>query len=93
MDQIKKNTINSLIKYRIIKKKNIEFIDIKYNKYANVIFDTNYESSRNYILNYFKNYNIDFVGRFGSWAYLWSDQCFLSGKITAQKIHKEYMRK
>ncbi len=89
MEFIKKNTIDSLVKYRIIKKENIEFIDIKYKRYANVIFDNNYEISRNYIMNYYKNYNVDFVGRFGSWAYLWSDQCFLSGKITAQKIYKK----
>ena len=31
---------------------------------------------------------VNFVGRFGRWAYLWSDDCFLSGKLTAEKIHK-----
>ena len=30
----------------------------------------------------------DFVGRFGRWAYLWSDDCFLSGKLLAEKIYK-----
>ena len=89
LNSIKKNTIDNLIKYNIFKRENIEFIDIKYKKYANVIFDKNYEGSRNYILSYFKKLNVDFVGRFGSWAYLWSDQCFMSGKATAQKIYRE----
>ena len=89
MNSIKKNTIDNLIKYNIFKRENIEFIDIKYKKYANVIFDKNYEGSRNYILSYFKKLNVDFVGRFGSWAYLWSDQCFMSGKSTAQNIYWE----
>jgi protoporphyrinogen oxidase len=89
LNSIKKNTIDNLIKYNIFKRENIEFIDIKYKKYANVIFDKNYEGSRNYILSYFKKLNVDFVGRFGAWAYLWSDQCFMSGKATAQKIYRE----
>ena len=52
---LKKNTVDNLIKYKIIKKENIEFIDIKYKKYANVIFDKNYDTSRGFIINYFKN--------------------------------------
>ena len=90
---MKKNTVDNLIKYKIIKKENIEFIDIKYKKYANVIFDKNYDTSRDFIINYFKKLNVDFVGRFGSWAYLWSDQCFMSGKATAQKILRENFNK
>jgi len=90
---VKKNTVDNLIKYKIIKKENIEFIDIKYKKYANVIFDKNYDTSRNFIINYFKKLNVDFVGRFGSWAYLWSDQCFMSGKATAKKILRECLNK
>ena len=31
---------------------------------------------------------LDFVGRFGKWAYLWADDCFLSGRLTANKIYK-----
>lgn len=86
---VKKNTISQLIKNNIIKEENIEFVDVRFKKYANVIFDKNYEKSRNEIMSYYKKFNIDFVGRFGSWAYLWSDQCFLSGKITAKKIFME----
>ena len=90
---VKNNTVDNLIKYKIIKKENIEFIDIKFKKYANVIFDKNYDTSRDFIINYFKKLNVDFVGRFGSWAYLWSDQCFMSGKATAQKILRENFNK
>ena len=90
IDFIKSNTIIKLIEHKIIKEQDINFIDARYNKYANVIFDKNYKKTRNYIMNYYKKFNIDFVGRFGSWAYLWSDQCFISGKVTAQKIYKSY---
>ena len=88
MNYIRDNTIESLIKIGLFKKKDLEVVNIKFLKYANVIFDKNYSKNRNLILNYFKKYDIDFVGRFGRWAYLWSDDCFLSGKLLAEKINK-----
>ena len=88
LNYIRDNTIESLIKIGLFKKKDLEVVNIKFLKYANVIFDKNYSKNRNLILNYFKKYDIDFVGRFGRWAYLWSDDCFLSGKLLAEKINK-----
>ena len=88
LNYIKNNTIDNLIKIGIFHKKDLEVINVKVLRYANVIFDKNYSKNRNLILNYFKKYDIDFVGRFGKWAYLWSDDCFLSGKLTAEKICK-----
>ena len=86
---MKQNTIDNLVKNKILKKSDIKAIDVRYKKYANVIFDKNYDYNRNLILNYFKKYNIKFLGRFGFWAYLWSDQCFLSGKAMAESVAKE----
>ena len=88
LDYVKKNTIENLVKIGIFEKKDLEVVNIKFLKYANVIFDKNYSRNRNLVLDYFKRYNVDFVGRFGRWAYLWSDDCFLSGKLTASKIYK-----
>ena len=89
LQKFKKNTINKLVENKIIKEHDIDFVDTRYKKYANIIFDKNYKKSRDYIMNYYKRFDIDFIGRFGSWAYLWSDQCFMSGKVTAQKIYKK----
>jgi len=66
----------------------LKFVNIKFLKYANVICDKDYSRNRNLIFDYFKKYEVDFVGRFGRWAYLWSDDCFLLGKLTAEKIYK-----
>ena len=88
LNYIKDNTIENLIKIGVFRKKDLEVVHIKFLKYANVIFDKNYSQNRNLVLNYFKKYDIDFVGRFGKWAYLWSDDCFLSGKLLAEKIYK-----
>ena len=89
LNKMKQNTIKNLVKNKILKKSDIEVVDVRYKKYANVIFDKNYDYNRNLILNYFKKYNIKFLGRFGFWAYLWSDQCFLSGKAMAESVAKE----
>jgi len=88
LNYVKKNTIDNLIKIGIFKEEDLEVINVKFLKYANVIFDKNCSRNRSLIFDYFKKYNVDFVGRFGKWAYLWSDDCFLSGKLTAEKIHK-----
>ena len=89
LNKMKQNTIENLVKNKILKKNDIKVIDVRYKKYANVIFDKNYDYNRNLILNYFKKYNIQFLGRFGLWAYLWSDQCFLAGKAMAKSVAKE----
>jgi len=88
LNYVKKNTIDNLIKIGIFQEEDIEIINVKFLKYANVIFDKSCSRSRSLIFDYFKKYNVDFVGRFGKWAYLWSDDCFLSGKLTAEKIYK-----
>jgi len=88
LNYVKINTIENLVKIGIFKRKDLEFVNLKFLKYANVIFDKNCSRNRSLILDYFKKYNVDFVGRFGKWAYLWSDDCFLNGKLTAEKIYK-----
>ena len=88
LNYVKNNTLENLVKIGIFEKKNLEVVNIKFLKYANVICDKNYSRNRNLIFDYFKRYDVDFVGRFGKWAYLWSDDCFLSGRLTANKIYK-----
>ena len=88
IESVKKNTIENLVRIGIFKKKDLEVVNVKFLKYANVIFDKNCSKNRTLIFDYFKKYNVDFVGRFGKWAYLWSDDCFLAGKLTAEKIYK-----
>ena len=88
LNYVKNNTLENLVKIGIFEKKNLEVVNIKFLKYANVICDKNYSRNRNLIFDYFKRYDVDFVGRFGRWAYLWSDDCFLSGRLTASKIYK-----
>ena len=88
LNYVRDNTIENLVKIGVFEKKDLKFVNIKFLKYANVICDKDYSRNRNLIFDYFKKYEVDFVGRFGRWAYLWSDDCFLLGKLTAEKIYK-----
>jgi protoporphyrinogen oxidase len=58
----------------------VEITDYREAKYANVIFDFERSKNLNIIHNYLDSLNIKYVGRFGLWDYLWSDQSLLSGK-------------
>lgn len=60
-----------------------ETIDIKY---GYVIFDGNRRRAVDTIHDYLKTVNIVPCGRYGSWAYLWSDEAILSGKMAAEKV-------
>ena len=63
----------------------IEVVNIKTLKYANIIVDHKWEQATSTINNYMKKIGIRLIGRYGMWDYLWSDQSLLSGKITAER--------
>ena len=79
-------SVEKLIKMNIIKKEDILFVDIRFERYANVIFDNNIYISRDIVRNYFTSIGINTIGRFGEWEYFWSDQSFLSGKKCSEVI-------
>jgi protoporphyrinogen oxidase len=58
----------------------IEMVDYREVKYANVIFDHKRQKAVDAIHFYLQNVGISCIGRFGEWDYLWSDQSLLSGK-------------
>ena len=57
--------------------------DIRFEKYANIIFDQNIYVAREKIINYLIKMKIKSIGRFGKWDYLWSDQSFLTGNLSS----------
>ncbi len=55
-------------------------------KYGYVIYDKEKKSSVQTIHNFLKPYDIVPCGRYGLWAYLWSDEAIMSGKVAAEKL-------
>lgn len=84
--KIENNTIKSLIKMKLFKKEDIILKDVRYVKFANVLFDKNIYKNRKIVKDYLVKNNIVPIGRFGEWDYLWSDQAFLSGKNAGDKL-------
>lgn len=58
-------------------------------KYANVLYHRQHAQSRLAVLEYLQKHDIYCIGRYGEWAYLWSDQSILSGKRLAESLVKK----
>ena len=72
-------TVGKLIELGIIEKEDILFTHVGFEKYANVIFSEPIYESRKIVQDYLKSCDIELIGRFGEWDYLWTDQSLLSG--------------
>jgi len=61
----------------------IEVTDYRELKYANVVYDFDRNKNLAIVHNFLDKVGISYIGRFGEWSYLWSDQSLLSGKKCA----------
>ncbi len=78
-EELYNRSVKRFIELGIIKEEDILFIDIRFEPYANVIFDHNIYEARKIVRDYLQSVGIETIGRFGEWDYLWSDQSLLSG--------------
>ena len=53
--------------------------------YANVIFDLEREEALPIVHGYLDEIGVAYVGRYGEWGYLWTDESFISGEAGARK--------
>lgn len=58
-------------------------------KYANVLYHRQHAASRQAVLDWLEKHRVYCIGRYGEWAYLWSDQSILNGKRLAERLEKE----
>lgn len=78
-EELLARSVGKLVSLNIIKEEDILFTDIRFEPYANVIFDHNIYEARKIVRDYLSFLGIETIGRFGEWGYLWSDQSLLSG--------------
>lgn len=62
----------------------ISMRDAKLLPYANVIFDLERAAALEIVLGYLREIDIQVCGRYGSWAYIWTDESFVSGERAAE---------
>lgn len=85
-DVILENTIEKLSQIYSFKKEEIFVQDMRFEKYANIIFDHDIYKNRQIVLDYLKAKEINSIGRFGKWEYFWTHQAFLDGKEASKKM-------
>lgn len=78
-EELLAQSVEPLIAMGIIKREAIIEIDIRFEPWANVIFNHDIYVSRQTVLDYVRKIGIEPIGRFGLWDYLWSDQALMSG--------------
>lgn len=54
--------------------------------YANVIFDLDCNAALAKVHGWLNELGIAYCGRYGDWAYIWTDQSFVSGENAAQRV-------
>lgn len=86
-DLVLENTIEKLTKMGLFEKNEIVVKDIRFEKYANIIFDHEIYKNRQIVLDYLKSIGIKSIGRFGKWEYFWTNQAFLDGKDAVEKAY------
>ena len=79
-EEVLKNTIEKLAGMGLFKEEEIAVKDIRYEKYANVIFDKDIYKNREIVLDYLQKIGIESIGRFGKWEYFWTHQAFDDGR-------------
>lgn len=78
-EELVSRSVGKLVKLGVIKQEDILFVDVRFEKYANVVFDSNIYNARKAVRDYLSSLGIEVIGRFGEWDYLWSDQSLISG--------------
>jgi len=64
----------------------ILFKDVMHIEYANVIFDLERAAALKLVHGYLDDVGIAYCGRYGDWAYIWTDESFISGENAAAKV-------
>jgi protoporphyrinogen oxidase len=64
----------------------IVFKNVMHVDYANVIFDLERAAALATVHGYLDDIGIAYCGRYGDWAYIWTDESFISGENAADKV-------
>jgi protoporphyrinogen oxidase len=83
-------TIRDLKKIGVLREADqILFKDVMHIDYANVIFDLERAEALKIVHGYLDELGIAYCGRYGDWAYIWTDESFISGENAAEKLLKK----
>ena len=84
--ELVEKTLQSMEKIGVAKISDVAVTDCRRVDFANVIFYKGMENCREIVRREVEKNKIISCGRFGEWDYLWSDQSFMSGYNSVEKI-------
>ena len=84
VEELKRNTVEGLKRMGLASEADIRFVHHSRINYANVVFDVGMEARRDRVRHWVEQQGIEVAGRFGEWAYLWSNQSMMSGLRAGQ---------
>lgn len=84
-DEMIRNTIDALATMGLASVDDIVTTDHRRISWGNVVFDVGMEERRDRVLDWVRKQGIHPAGRFGEWAYLWSNQSLMSGFSAARE--------
>ncbi len=84
---ILEKTVQKLIQMGLFEEKDIVVKDIRFEKYANIIFDKKIYKNRKIVLDYLNSIGIESIGRFGKWEYFWTHQAFADGMKCTEALN------
>lgn len=85
-EELKDKVIEELLKLKLFTMDDIAISDIRFEKYANIMFTPAIYEARDLVKEYLNNNGVILAGRFGEWDYLWLEQSLLSGKHAAEIV-------
>ena len=84
VEEMKQNCLDAMEKMGLARRDEVVLLHHKSLPYGNVVFDTGMEARRDLMATWVRSCGIELAGRFGEWAYLWSNQSFMSGRRAAE---------
>lgn len=85
VDALKANTLAALKTMGLSTGDDILFLHHRRLPFGNVVFDLGMEERRDRVRGWVESKGIEVAGRFGEWAYLWSNQSMMSGLQAARR--------
>lgn len=84
--KLKEQVIRQMLKLGLFTMEDIAVTDIRFEKYANIMFTPGIYGARAVVRAYLEEQGVSTAGRFGEWDYLWLEQSLLSGRRAAGKV-------
>ena len=85
-EALTEHIIEKANKMKLFSKNDVQAIDVRERKYANILFEKGTLKNSEIVKNYLNQIGIKSIGRFGEWKYFWSDQSLLSGKNIVDEL-------